>query len=85
MDLDVAQPDSKVVEFQLSDGSIVVVRFTVKRAARAVKDYSSVGEPLYFVEFALDRRVKNIPAALCVSPESVKARQASKRGGPEVA
>jgi len=78
-------PDSQTLEFYLSDGSTAVVRFTIKRAARAIHDYSPLGEPLYLVEFAIDRRVKDIPQEFCVSPEKAKARQASKRGGPEVA
>jgi hypothetical protein len=78
-------PDSQTLDFYLSDGSTAEVRFTVKRVARAIRDYSPIGEPLYLVEFGIDRRVKDVPSELCVSPEKAKAKQASKRGGPEVA
>ena len=85
VDVEVIGHDSKVLEFPLSDGSTALIRFTITRAARATRDYSPIGEPLYFVEFRLDRRIKNIPSELCVSPDKAKARQASKHGGPEVA
>jgi len=85
VDVEVVGSDSKVLEFLLSDGSIALIRFTITRAARAVRDYSPISEPFYFVEFRLDRRIKNIAPELCVSPDKAKARQASKRGGPEVA
>ena len=84
-EVEVIGTDSKVLEFPLSDGSTVSIRLTLKRVARAIRDYSSLGEPLYFYELGLDRRHTDIPAELCVSPEKAKAKQASKRGGPEIA
>ena len=81
-ELAVNGPDSKVLEFPLSDGSTLAIRVTLRRVVRASKRYNDVGEPLYNADIGQDIRIKNIPDEFSISPEFAKAKKL--KSGPEV-
>jgi hypothetical protein len=72
VDLQVVGPDSKTVEFELSDGAKVIFRFTVQRVWRAIGEYNPIGEPVYGAEVNPTRSIRNIPAEFCIAPEKVE-------------
>ncbi len=82
-DLEISGPDSKTIEFPLSDGSTFVFRIFIRRTWRAKGEYNPLGEPVYGAEVQIDKRVKDIPAEFCIAPEKAKAKKL--KGGPEVA
>ena len=82
VDLQVVGPDSKTVEFELSDGAKFVVRFTARRIWRAIKEYNTLGEPVYGMEAPPpDFSVRNIPSEYCISPETVAIKKGGKVEG----
>lgn len=72
VDLAVVGPDSKTVEFELSDGAKFVFRFTLQRVWRAIKDYNAIGEPIYGAEINPTRSLRNVPPEFCIAPEKVE-------------
>ena len=83
VDLEIVGPDSKTVEFKLNDGTTIGVHLTIRRASRAVNKFNRMGEPIYIVEMNMDKRIRNVPADVCITPE--RAMLKNLKGGPEVA
>ena len=73
VELDVVGEPTRTVEFPMSDGSKLVIRFTVVRSWRAKDTFNDVGEPIYGAETSMARQVRDIPQEFYGKPLRVRA------------
>lgn len=81
-EVSVEGPDTKTIEFVLSDGSKLSVRVTVLALFRALAEFGEGGEPRYIPNIRVDTRIFSIPDEYFGRP-SAKPKRPSR--SPEVA
>lgn len=75
-------PDTRTIEFALSDGSKLMVRVTILSLFRALSEFGEAGEPKYLPNIRVDTRIGSIPDEYYGKPAS-KPKKPSH--SPEVA
>lgn len=84
VDLFVVGKNTKHVIFALSDGSKVLITFTIIGAYRAKNSYNEMGEPIYSFKHIINVTVHNISEEL-YGPVASSSNSKKRKEGPEVA
>ena len=81
-EVSVEGPDTRTIEFALSDGAKLSVRVTILALYRALDNFGETGEPKYLPSVRVDTRISAIPEEYYGRP-ATKSKNPSH--SPEVA